>query len=206
MKPKEMPLPSRPLRLRRIARRVLFIVAAWLTGHLVILFWVGFADDVRPSDVAVVLGNGVNADGSPGEVLQPRLDRAVELYRDKLCRNIIVSGSAGQDGYNEPAGMRRYLLDHGVPDEAIVVDAGGINTFHTAVNARQIMRQRGWRSVIIVSQYYHILRIRLAFHRVGLGKVSSAHALYDWRWKDGWRLARDMAGFYPYMFRSYPSQ
>ena len=49
-------------------------------------------DDIHEADVAVVLGNTVNPDGTPSRRLAARLDLAVDLYQRGLFRNVLVSG------------------------------------------------------------------------------------------------------------------
>ena len=191
---------------RRLGRWLIIAVSAWLAGHVAALLWVGYADDLRPADVAVILGNGVNRDGSPGPVLRDRLDRALELYHAGLCRYLLASGASIPGGYNEPVCMRRYLRAHGVPDAAIVLDEGGSNTFHTALNTRRLMREHGWVTVAVVSQYYHILRTRLAFARAGIADVRSAHARSYSCWHSLWGLGREIPAYYRYLFRAYPAE
>jgi uncharacterized SAM-binding protein YcdF (DUF218 family) len=72
--------------------------------------------------------------------------------------------------------MRHYLLERGVPDSCIVPDPRGQNTWLTARNTRAWMDARGLRRVLVVSEYYHLTRCRLAFARHGLHPVFSLHA------------------------------
>ena len=58
------------------------------------LVWSGLHDDVQHADVALVLGNTVQTDGTPSPRLQARLDKTLELYRAGYFPAIIASGGS----------------------------------------------------------------------------------------------------------------
>jgi vancomycin permeability regulator SanA len=183
---------------------VLVVGLVWIVAHLSVLTWVGLNDDLRPADVAVVLGNYVEKDGTVGDVVKGRLDRALELYRAGTVKHILVSGAKAPGGYDEPTGMAAYLVRQGVPESDITLDQDGTNTYLTALNTRRLMKERGWQTATIVSQYYHILRARLAFRRMGIHDARSAHAPEGRGWREPHSLLREVVGFYWYLVRSYP--
>jgi vancomycin permeability regulator SanA len=203
-KPQAAQEKRRP-RWRRWVWRVLVVGVVWVVAHLAVLTWIGLDDDLRPADVAVVLGNYVAPDGSVGDVVKGRLDRALELYRAGTVKHIIVSGARAPGGYDEPTGMKAYLVSQGVPAEAITLDQGGTNTYLTALNTRRLMKERGWQTVTIVSQYYHILRARAAFRRMGIADARSAHASEGRNLREPYSLLREFVGLYWYLIRGYPS-
>lgn len=176
----------------------------WLTIHLAVMFYVGANDDLRPADVAVVLGNHVNPDGTPGHVLKARLDRTVSLYRKGVFRNILVSGSTWQEHYDEPAVMFHYLVQHGVASQAILMDKDGLNTRATAISTAQVMQAENWKSVIAISDAFHLLRCRQAFSDAGIKNIRTAHSLRPFDPSDIRNILRDVAGFYRYLFHRYP--
>ena len=65
------------------------------------------------------------------------------------------------------------------------------------------MHERGYRSVLVVSSYFHISRTRLAFHGFGVDEVRSAHARVRVGPRDLWSLLREFAGYYVYLVRPY---
>jgi uncharacterized SAM-binding protein YcdF (DUF218 family) len=179
---------------------------AWFGLHGLVIAFLGLADDVRPADLAVVLGNEVLPDGRPHPRLASRLDRALGLYRAGLVGRILVTGGRGKTGFEEADVMRDHLLAHGVPAEDLLVDRQGHTTFHSAVRARAILDNLGLRSVVLCSQYYHLPRARLAFARAGLGSVATAHAPMRPEWHEPWSLLREWVGYYVYLLRSYPGR
>jgi vancomycin permeability regulator SanA len=162
----------------------------------------GLRDDIHTADVAIVLGNTVESDGRPSARLQARLDKAVELYRDGLFRHVIVSGGTGVEGFNEAEVMKRYLISQGVPEGHIVADVEGLTTSLTARNAARAMKERGWQSALVISQYFHISRTRLAVESYGVRPVYSAHAEY-FELRDVYSIAREVIGYAAYLMRGY---
>jgi vancomycin permeability regulator SanA len=158
----------------------------------------GLNDEIKSADVAVVLGNTVNADGNPSPRLQARLDKTVELYRQGFFLNIIVSGGFGVEGFDEAVVMRQYLINQNVPANCIHLDSAGNTTALTAKNTASIMKQNNWQSALIVSQYFHISRTRLAFQNYGIATVYSAHANY-FELRDLYSIVREVFGYFSYL-------
>ena len=95
--------------------------------------------------------------------------------------------------------MRAVLMESGVPAAAIIVDRAGNNTRLTAIHAHQIMQERGWQSAVVISQYYHVPRAKLALRQEGVAQVSGAAAEYRFTWTDPLSILRESAGFYVYL-------
>lgn len=172
-----------------------FIVAATL------IVADGLTDDLHAADVAIVPGNTVEKDGRPSARLGARLDQTLALYRQGLFREVIVSGGVGSEGFDEAEVMKRYLVERGVPEGSIHVDSGGATTHLTARNASRMMRENGWQSALVVSQYFHVPRMRLAMQRSGVTPVFSAHAPYFER-RDVYSIAREVVGYGAYLLRA----
>lgn len=151
----------------------------------------GLVDRVARADVVVVPGNTVYPDGSLSDRLKARLDAAIDIHRAGLCQAVIVSGAVGAEGVDESAAMRSYLIERGVPAQQIIQDAAGFNTEATARNAAAVMRQRGYRTALAVSQHFHIARLRLLLERQGVQVAGTAHARYL-ETRDAYSLAREV--------------
>ena len=173
---------------------ILFIIAS---AALVIN---GLNDDLQKADVAVVLGNAVQPDGQPSPRLKARLDKAVQLYRQGLFSNIIVSGGVGIEGFDEAVVMKRYLIAQGVPDNHIFVDSDGRTTYLTAQHSARLMKENHWTSAFVISQYFHIPRTRLALKQFGVLSIYSAHAEF-YEVRDIYSTAREVVGYGSYLFR-----
>jgi len=183
----------------------------WILGLAALLYAVGAAllaadgltDRVAAADLAVIPGNRIEPDGHPSARLAARLDRAAELYRAGLARELFVSGGTGVEGFDEARVMRDYLVAHGVPAAAIHEDPDGRDTWATAQHAAALMRERKLTSAIAVSQYFHVPRTRLALERCGVATVYGAHAHY-FDVRDAWSLAREVPAWVWYDVRHVP--
>lgn len=185
-------------------RRLLVLVATWAAVHLTAISVDGCHDEVvATADVAVVLGNRVTPGGIPSPRLLRRLERAVDLYRAGTVARVIVSGGQDPGSPHEADVMRTVLLAAGVPDAAIVVDRGGVDTHHTARFTRDYMRAHGLTSAIAVSQFYHLSRCKLALRRFGVPAVYAAHAALEFELRDPWSMGRELVGYYAYLLRDY---
>mgnify|MGYP002087224465 FL=1 len=134
----------------------------------------------------------------PSPRLQARLDKAVELYQKGLFPNIIVSGGVGVEGFDEAVVMREYLVNRNIPENRIHLDSEGRTTNLTAKNTAQIMKRNNWQSALIVSQYFHISRTRMAFINYGISPVFSAHANY-FELRDLYSIVREVFGYFSYL-------
>jgi len=130
-------------------------------------------DEAQPADVILVLG-AAEYRGRPSQVLRARLDHALELYQRKLAPLVLTTGGAGGDPVFTEGGVgRSYLIGHGVPPEAIIVETEGETTVESTAMAGEIMRRMGLRSVIVVSDGYHIYRVKRMLQFRGLSVYGS---------------------------------
>ncbi|RBL82900.1 YdcF family protein [Streptomyces cavourensis] len=134
----------------------------------------GLLADAPAADVAVVLGNTVDANGKPSPRLAARLDRAYDCHAAARCKIVFVSGGVDPDGHDEAAVMRDYLIARGVPAEHIVADSLGNDSWATARHASAYLREHGYTSALAVTQYFHVPRTMLALKRQGVAQVGGA--------------------------------
>lgn len=138
--------------------------------------------------------------GVPSKRLQARLDRAVELYEQGKLKQIIVSGGIGKEGFDEAEVMKAYLTDFAIPEDKIITDSNGYNTYLTAENTKVIMDELGLKSVMVITQYHHITRTKLAFRKIGFERVYSAHAkIFEAR--DIYSITREFIAYYKYALK-----
>jgi vancomycin permeability regulator SanA len=190
------------LKLRRYSTAATYAavgVVVLLVIHILVISHIGLRDNVAKADAVVVFGNTVNPDGTLSNRLKSRLEKGLELYNAGYAKIIIVSGALGKEGYDEAEVMRAYLIDNGVPANAIIQDSQGVNTHATARNTKQILDAHCMRSAILVSQYFHIPRAELAFKQAGILQTHHAHSNY-FELRDLYSLPREVIAFYKYLF------
>ena len=143
-------------------------------------------DEVQTSDVILVLG-AAEYRGKPSPVLEARLNHALFLYRQKWAPRILTTGGAGGDPtFTEGEVGRAYLSSHGVPSEAVLTETQGSSTVESTVGALEIMRRLNLHSCIVVSDGYHIYRVKKMLEAQGIrvhGSPRPAEPKEDWRQK-----------------------
>jgi uncharacterized SAM-binding protein YcdF (DUF218 family) len=138
-----------------------------LAGPVVQMFGFGKTDYRRRADAIVVLGARVYADGRASDALADRVTTACALYHQGLAPRLIFSGGPGDGDVHETEGMRRLAIRLGVPDEAILLDPDGLDTAHTVRNTSALCDTIGARRILVVSHFYHLPRVKLAYQRAG---------------------------------------
>ncbi len=117
-------------------------------------------EEAQQADVIIVLG-AAEYRGRPSPVLEARLNHALLLYNRGLAPFVLTTGGAGGDpDYTEGEVGRAYLTQHGVPSEAILVEPEGATTAQSMEAATEIMRRHNLHSCIVVSDGYHIFRVK----------------------------------------------
>lgn len=176
------------------------VAVVWFAGHVVAVSIDGLTDERMHADAAVILGSKVHEDGTPSARLVARCEAGRVLHAEGRVRTLIVSGGLGREGHQEAEVMRDWLVAAGVPPEDILVDRDGVDTGATARNTVHMMREHELRSVIVVTQFFHVSRTKLAFRRHGVKEVGGAHARY-FEARDAYSLAREFIGYYAYLLR-----
>lgn len=184
-----------------VCRIFVWLMLLWVLAAIFLCFR-GMFIRQGPADIAVIFGNALEPDGSPKPILASRLDVGVRCYRAWDCPLIFVSGSIDGPGLDESAAMRDYLVAHGVPSERIVVDDQGDNTLATAQHAVAYLQERPISRVMLVSQYYHLARARLAFESAGINR-GSIYAAYpnEFQIRDLYSAWREVPAFAAYAVR-----
>ncbi|MEL7341505.1 MAG: YdcF family protein, partial [Bacteroidota bacterium] len=190
------------MKLSPYLRKLIRIGLLLFVFHLAVIAIGGLNFEAKQADTILILGNQVLPDGTPSKRLRYRLEKGYALYAAKLAPQIIVSGGIGVEGYDEAEVMANYLIARGVPEAAIIRDNQGNNTYLSAQNCLAILQQQDKKSVILVSQYFHLMRARLAFAKMEVPEISAEAADWFWEWRDCYSLSREVLGLYYYLFRS----
>jgi uncharacterized SAM-binding protein YcdF (DUF218 family) len=140
-------------------------------------------DESRRADVIVVLG-AAEYRGRPSPVLESRLRHGLKLYSKGLARYLLTTGGSGGDArYTEGEVGRSYLIQKGVPSEAILVEPEGATTAQSLDAAAEMMHSMNLHSCIVVSDGYHIYRVKRLLQAQGIEVYGSP------------RVAKPMNGF-----------
>jgi len=166
--------PPRPVSALRHLLGILVLTAAIVyTVALVTVLVVSQQDQRRLVDAIVVLG-AAQYNGRPSPVLRARLDHAIELYQEGLAPRVIVTGGVGAgDTTSEAIVGRRYLVTRGLPSRAVVAQPQGRSTMASMSAVAGWLRPRGMHRVLLVSDPFHMFRLRLEARRTALEAYTS---------------------------------
>ncbi|MGI8496202.1 MAG: YdcF family protein [Gemmatimonadaceae bacterium] len=148
------------------------LLLIWLGSMGAVIEWER-RDEARPVIAIVVMGAAQYV-GHPSPVLRARLDHALFLWQRSLAREVILTGGEGMgDTTSEAAVGRRYMLQHGVPDSAIRLENQGRTTSESLHGVVRLMEHEADKSVILVSDPFHSLRLEIVARRLGLVPYTS---------------------------------
>jgi SanA protein len=131
--------------------------------------------DVPRTEVAIVLGAAVEADGKMSTMLSDRVEQAAALWQAGKVKKILVSGDHQSWSYDEPDTMRKALVRDGVPPRDVFEDHAGFDTWATMVRARNVF---GVRKAVVVTQGFHMPRALFLAEEAGIdatGLTSDLH-------------------------------
>jgi uncharacterized SAM-binding protein YcdF (DUF218 family) len=173
----EAPAGGKPTGWPRVVRRTvlgLLAAAGLYFGVTFVQVWrAARVDGARPAEALVVLG-AAQYNGRPSPVLRARLDHVAQLYSRRLAPVVVVTGGrATGDRFTESAASATYLHGRGVPDAAILREAGGRNSWESLAASARFLRQRGIHQVVLVSDPFHAARIAAIAEEVGLEAATS---------------------------------
>lgn len=155
----------------RLVRRIvilglLAVFTVWVISAVAVLIW-SSRDEARPAQAIVVLGAAQYA-GKPSPVLRARLDHGLSLWERKLAKVLILTGGTGVgDTTSEAAVGRTYAKKRGVPDTLILVENAGRTTSESMKAVAGMLEVRGLNSALLVSDPFHMLRLRILARRFG---------------------------------------
>jgi uncharacterized SAM-binding protein YcdF (DUF218 family) len=162
--------------LRRALVLAILAAGSIYTIALLMVLLVSQQDQRRPVDAIVVLG-AAQYNGRPSPVLRARLDHALQLYQEGLAPRIVVTGGVGRgDTTSEATVSRHYLVAHGIPSLAIVVQAQGRSTQASMTAVAAWLQSKHLKRVLLVSDPFHMFRLRLEARRTDLEAYTSPTA------------------------------
>lgn len=174
---------------------LLFLFAAWVLVHILVITIDGLNDHVQKADCILILGNTVNEDGTLSYRLQSRVDKGFELYTQKYASKIVVSGGLGKEGYYEAREMKKYLIEKGANPADIIADEDAKTTHETMINFIPIAKENGFNSVIVVSQFFHLSRSKAMLKGEGMKTIYTAHSDY-FELRDFYATLREFVAYY----------
>ncbi len=139
-----------------------FCLALYLVRHPLLCFmaesWI-VEDTLDKADALIVLGDD--------NFYADRVTRAAQLFREGKAPVVVASGRRLRPNAGVAELMEHDLIERGVPRDKIVrFSHDGDSTLEEAQALVRVVKERKWRSVIVVTSNFHTRRARYIFHRV----------------------------------------
>jgi SanA protein len=170
---------------------LILIAAAMLLPRLVTSIfaspYLSTVEEVEATEIALVFGAEVKDNGVPSPALRDRVLAAVDLYKAGKVKTLVMSGEDP-----EPRAMQILAVQEGVPQEAIILDEGGLRTYDTCYRAINVY---GYEEIIVVTQDFHLPRALYLCHFMGID-VQGVPAREGRYWRGStlfWNLRESMA-------------
>jgi vancomycin permeability regulator SanA len=161
---------------RWVKRLFLLAVVVLVGTPLAAGFYVWYVarEDVRTHSDAILVLGAAQFNGTPGDVLEWRLQHALKLWRDGVAKHIVtVGGNQPGDKYTEAGSGKAWLNQHGVPWNDLVAVRTGNDTLQSMVAAGAEFRKLHWHTAVIVTDPPHSLRSRTMARANGIDAVTS---------------------------------
>ncbi len=169
----------------------------FISIFLVFLLWLfllggiysnSFIDETRKVDAIVVLGAS-QWNGKPSPALKSRLNHALKIYNEGYADFIILTGGIAKgDVISESRVGKKYLNKNGVPNKKILIEEHGLTTSESLNKAAEIIRERNFENILVVSHGYHILRVKEIARGLKIENVYASPV----KVKDNWKKLRFM--------------
>jgi vancomycin permeability regulator SanA len=167
-------------------RRLRWLILLAILAVIAYPVWVGFQvwdqsrhDENHSADAIVVLG-AAQYDGTPSPVFKARLDHAVYLYEQDFSDTVIVTGGKQQgDRFTEAEAGSIYLVDRGIPSDAIMREEDGKSTLQSMRNVKELTEGGDIQSLLLVSDPLHSERIKRIAHDLGFEESYASWASYQ---------------------------
>lgn len=186
--------------MKRVALIPLAVMGLFVAYVLVLVVLVGRQAHRHEDHAAqaIVVFGAAEYYGRPSPVLRDRLQHALQLYRRGLAPLIIVTGgSGGEWRYTEAGVGRDWLLAQGVPAAALVAESQGYSTQTSVLRVSAWLRSHRLQTVLVVSDGYHIYRIKKLFEQQGMIVYGSPRppAPGDHALEEDWMILRQAVGY-----------
>ena len=126
-------------------------------------------------DVVIVLGCGVNSDGTPSDQLARRLDGCIDYCaRNEKALIVVTGGMSRTAGITEASSMKNYLVRHGIPAEKILEEGKARSTGANFTRTKALLEENGIEypdGIAFITSRYHVLRSSKSAARAGFTDI-----------------------------------
>jgi uncharacterized SAM-binding protein YcdF (DUF218 family) len=152
----------------KVALGVLVVLGLYVGGTFFQVWQASRRDQAQQAGAIVVMG-AAQYNGEPSPIYEARLSHAQRLYEQGLSDRIVVTGGQQEgDQFNEAQAGEMWLIDQGVPEENILLETDGRNSWESLAASARFLADDGIDDVMIVSDPFHAKRLEEIADEVGL--------------------------------------
>lgn len=169
-----------------LRRLLTYLIVVFVSTYLILFGIVGIHarnllthPDITKYDAALIMGNRTYLHGAPNPCLTGRVDKGLMLAEQGIVTALAMTGGRGSKDFRiEGEFMAAYAKNKGYKG-SILIESRSRSTKENLEFSAPMLRSANIRSVIIVSEPYHLWRIEKLVNAGHLGqdfKVSYAAA------------------------------
>ncbi|RFC53625.1 YdcF family protein [Brumimicrobium aurantiacum] len=149
------------MKLKKFISLLVFSVLVYFIINAIRIYKFSFEYSEQKSDVAIVLGAGINGD-IPSPVFRERINHSVYLYKKGIVSKIIYTGGQGKGQTQfESVVAKKYAIEKGVNEGDIFIEKKSKYTVENLSEAKQIMDSLEFKTVLLISDPFHMRRAAL---------------------------------------------
>ena len=114
-------------------------------------------------ETLIILGNPSKKDGTPGDILKSRLDTAIRYYLNSPAKNIITTGKANYNEFEEAEVQKQYLINNNIPENIIIKESESSSTPDNALFTFRLAKTLDIDNIAIVTSHFHKKRSQFIF-------------------------------------------
>jgi uncharacterized SAM-binding protein YcdF (DUF218 family) len=136
-------------------------------------------DSVSPADAIVVMGAGVIGDCGTNQNGVRRVLLAARLWRQKLAPVVVFTGGQAESGCPVAVAMARLAEEVGVARSSIITESMSASTRENGEFSAPLLRARGFRRLLIVTDRLHMRRSSSTFTTLGFEVRRASVPIYE---------------------------
>lgn len=152
------------------------VFSGWIQGSLEARYPPTPVEAAPEADAVVTLGGSVGPPRPPRVYpdLNGSADRvwhAARLYRAGKAPVVIASGGTlpwKDQRFREASAMQQLLVSWGVPADSVLLESRSANTYENAKRTAELVEERGFERVLLVTSALHMRRAVATFRSAGV--------------------------------------
>ncbi len=123
-------------------------------------------------DVIIILGQGVNPDGTVPEHVQHEITNAIQMCKSQNIPAIIFSGNywglkkPSVNQSSEAAAMKLFAETQDTKNIELIIEDKSQDTISNMVFCKEIIDKYNWRNILVLSVTPHLFRVKFIVERV----------------------------------------